>query len=335
MVTSDRRTVTIDQSAVRPTAGPSDVVIAVERVGICGSDAHVYDGTHPYLGYPQVQGHEVVGRIVAVGELVVSAAVGDRVVIEPTVPCGECIACRRQSPNCCVRLDVIGITLPGGLSEEIAVPASMVHIVGDLDAEVAVFVEPIAVAVHAVTRAGVRAGDDLLVLGAGSIGRSIAIAARDVGARVLVAERTPARAEMLGALGFSVCGTSDDELRQAVLDFTGPEGPGTVIDATGSGLLIGLAVQMVANSGRVVVVGISQDDLVVPVSLITRKEVSILGSRNSDGDFPRAIEVARRNAETLRATITERLPLELAESAFRSVLESTALGKAIVVFGIQ
>jgi threonine dehydrogenase-like Zn-dependent dehydrogenase len=234
-----------------------------------------------------------------------------------------------------VRLDVIGITLPGGLSEQIAVPASMVHIVGDLEAEVAVFVEPIAVAVHALTRAGVRAGDSLLVLGAGSIGRSIAIAARDAGARVLVAERTRARAEMLGGLGFAVCGTGEDDLREAMLGFAGQDGPGIVIDATGSGLLIGLAVQMVANSGRVVVVGISQDDLVVPVSLLTRKEISILGSRNSQGDFPRAIEVARRNADTLSATITQRLPLELAEEAFRSVLESTALGKVIVVFDSQ
>jgi 2-desacetyl-2-hydroxyethyl bacteriochlorophyllide A dehydrogenase len=331
VVTADRLTVEVDGLTGAPEPAEGEVVIAVERVGVCGSDAHVYEGTHPYLGYPQVQGHEVVGRVVQLGAGVTTPAVGERVVLEPTVPCGHCVACRRGSPNACVRLDVIGITLPGGLSEALAVPAVMVHPVDGLDPDVAVFVEPLAIAVHAINRAEVAAGDDVVVIGAGSIGRSIALAALDAGARVLVVERTAQRAEIVRRLGVDVCGTGELEFRAAVLDFAGPDGPGIVIDATGSGELVGTAVDLVAHSGCVVVVGISQDDLVVPIALLTRKEVAILGSRNSERDFPRAIDVARRNADALREMITDRLPLDQAEAAFRSVLERTSFGKVLVV----
>jgi L-gulonate 5-dehydrogenase len=330
-VTADPRTVHIDTATGTPAAAPGEVVVAVERVGVCGSDAHVYEGTHPYLGYPQVQGHEVVGRIVEAGEGVSTALMGERVVIEPTVPCGHCVACRRGSPNCCVRLDVLGITLPGGLSEAMAVPSAMVHPVGDLPADVAVFVEPLAVAVHAVKRAGVGPGDDVVVIGAGSIGRSIVFAARDAGARVLVVERTPERAELVRRIGVAVCGSGDAEFRDAVAAFSGVDGPGIVIDATGSGELVRTALDLVAHSGVVVVVGISQDDLVVPIAMLTRKEVALLGSRNSERDFPHAIDVARRNASELCGMITDRLPLEQTEAAFRSVLDRTSFGKVLVV----
>jgi L-gulonate 5-dehydrogenase len=330
-VTADPRTVRIDSGTGMPAAAAGEVVVAVERVGVCGSDAHVYEGTHPYLGYPQVQGHEVVGRVVQTGEGVSESLLGERVVIEPTVPCGRCVACRRGSPNCCVRLDVLGITLPGGLSEAIAVPCAMVHPVGALPADVAVFVEPLAVAVHAVKRAGVGPGDDVVVIGAGSIGRSIVFAARDAGARVLVVERTPERAALVRRIGVAVCGSEDGEFRQAVAAFSGVDGPGVVIDATGSGELVRTALDLVAHSGVVVVVGISQDDLVVPIAMLTRKEVALLGSRNSERDFPHAIDVARRNADELLGMITERLPLEQTEAAFRSVLDRTSFGKVLVV----
>ncbi len=331
VVTSRPFAVAIDQAAGRPAAAPGEVVVAVERVGVCGSDAHVYEGTHPYLAYPQVQGHEFVGRVVEVGPGVDTRRLGTRVVIEPTVPCGACVACRRGHGNCCVRLDVLGITMPGGLSQVIALPAGMAHDVGDLDADVAVLVEPLAIAVHALGRAGVMRGETVVVIGAGSIGRSLVVAALDSGARVLVAERTPERADLLRALDVVVCGTDAASLQRAVRDFAGVDGPGVVIDATGSGELIRAALDIVAHSGVVVVVGISQDELSVPVAMLTRKEVSILGSRNSESDFPRAIAVARRNAHVLRSMITARVPLERSEWAFRSVLERTSLGKIVVV----
>jgi L-gulonate 5-dehydrogenase len=331
VLTAGPREVELDRGALHALPAAQEVVIAVERVGVCGSDAHVYEGTHPYLAYPQIQGHEVVGRIVAVGKDVMAARIGERVVLEPTVPCGHCAACRRGSPNCCVRLDVMGVTLPGGLSETLTVPVSMVHGVGDLEPDIAVLVEPLAIAVHAVARAEVRPGERVVVIGAGSIGRSVVLAALDRDASVLVVERTPGRAKLLEHLDVALCSADEADVRRSGREFAGADGPGVVIDSTGSGELIRLAVDLVAHSGRVVVIGISQDDLTVPVALLTRKEASILGSRNSDAEFPLAIDIARRNAAALGKMITARLPLAEAENAFRSVLERTSLGKVIVV----
>lgn len=332
-LTTGPRTVALDDAQESARPGPGEIQVAVERVGVCGSDAHVYEGTHPYLSYPQVQGHEVVGRVAARGDGVEALTVGERVVLEPTVSCGRCFACRTGHPNCCVELRVMGVTLPGGLRETFTVPTGMVHPVGDLEPDIAVLVEPLAIAVHAVERGEVSAGERVVVIGAGSIGRSVVIAALDRGAEVLVVERTPERAALLDHLGVAVCSTDDADIRRSVHEFAGADGPGIVIDTTGSARLIEVAVGVVAHSGRIVVVGISPEEADLPVALLTRKEVSILGSRNSCGDFPRAIGIARRNAAALGRMITARFPLSGAEEAFRSVLERTSLGKVLVVVG--
>ena len=313
-------------------------LLRVELVGICGSDAHVYSGTHPYLNYPLVQGHEVVGIVEALGASTTSAGprirLGDRAVLEPTLACGECIACRRGHANCCVRLDVHGITLPGGLSEIIEVAASSLHPVPELDPEVAVLVEPLAVALHAIDRAAVSETDTVLILGAGSLGRSAVLAAHHRGARVVVAERTPARRGILRQLGAeAVCGTDRGDIIAAVQELAGEDGCTVVVDTTGSSALLALALEVVAHSGCVVAVGISPESLSIPVALLSRKEVTLLGSRNSVHDFPEAIRVARAHADALHATIGARVPFSRAQDAFRMVLDGSVPGKVVVDVG--
>lgn len=334
VITEDVRRVVVHQVADSAIPGTGQVTIRIELVGVCGSDAHVYEGTHPYLNYPQVQGHEIVGIIDAVGPGT-HVPVGARVVVEPTVACGECIACRRGRPNCCRRLHVMGITRPGGLSETLVVDEIHTHEVGRLHPDAAVLIEPLAVALHAVDRARVTAADTVLVIGAGSIGRVAVVAARSRGARVLVAERTIERRVILETLGAeSVIGTGTAELTDAVAEFTGGDGCTVIIEATGNAELLRLALDLVAYSGTVVAVGISEDNLSVPVSLLSRKEVALLGSRNSDHDFPGAIELARAHQAALRATISDRVMLSDAEAAFLSVLNRSAVGKVVVVMPI-
>lgn len=320
--------------ATPPAAlAPDEALLRVEVVGICGSDAHVFEGTHPYLGYPQVQGHEVVGIVEALGTDAggVGVTVGERVVLEPTMPCGACIACRRGRPNCCVRLGVHGITLPGGLSRRLPVRAASLHPVPGLDAEIAVLVEPLAVALHAIDRAHIGPDDTVLVLGAGSIGRSAVVAARHRGARVIAAERTPARRPLLEALGAdTVVPIERAAVERAIAAATGQDGCTVVVDTTGNGALLALALDVVAHSGAVVAVGISPDLLDIPVALLTRKEVSLLGSRNSAGDFPEAIRIATANADALRASIGARVPFARAQEAFQMVLDGSIPGKVVV-----
>jgi threonine dehydrogenase-like Zn-dependent dehydrogenase len=224
-----------------------------------------------------------------------------------------------------------GITLPGGLSRFLPVPAASLHPVPGLDAEVAVLVEPLAVALHAVDRARTGTDDTVLVLGAGSIGRSAVLAARHRGARVIAAERSPARRPLLEMLGAdAVVSVDRDAVAQAVSDATDGDGCTVVVDTTGSGRLLALALDVVAHAGAVVALGISPDLLEVPVPLLTRKEITLLGSRNSAGDFPEAIRMATANADILRRTIGARVPFARAQEAFQLVLDGSVPGKVIV-----
>lgn len=294
-----------------PAPGPGQALLAIEAVGLCGSDFHLYDGRHPYAHFPQIQGHEIVARIEAFGpgyDGPLSA--GDRVVVEPLNPCGRCFACRRGRYNCCASLQVMGAHIPGGLREFAAVPAGRLYPVGDMPRPAAVLVEPLTIGLQCVVRAGITDGDLVAVIGAGPIGLAAVLGAADRGARVLVADRVASRLELAGRLGAAaVVNTEREDLGAAVARFTGGDGAAVVIEATGVPALIRAALDCVAHSGTVVVVGISDGEVSIPVGLFSRKEVSILGSRNNTGLFPEAIALAARHAERISALVTHTYPL--------------------------
>ena len=248
-----------------PPPVPSDgqALVRVEAVGLCGSDYHLYDGTHPYSHFPQVQGHELVGLVEALpAGHPDGLRVGQRVAVEPLVNCGICFACRRGRYNCCADLKVMGAHVPGGLADRVAVAADRLYPTGDLPAEIAVLTEPVSIGLQCVHRASVAAPDHVVILGAGPIGQAAALGAADRGAQVLVADKEPSRlahARRLGA--HRLVDTTAEDLAGAVADFTGGEGAAVVIDATGVPALIRLGVDLVAHSGTVVVVGISTADV--------------------------------------------------------------------------
>lgn len=290
-----------------PVPEPSDghAVIRVEAVGLCGSDYHIFDGTHPYAVFPQVQGHEFVGTVVAsLGDRsTVSVETGERVVVDPLRGCGTCFPCTRGKPNCCVDVTVMGVQVPGGLADYVSVPAGQLIPAGDLPASTAVLTEPVAIGSHAVRRGGVAAGDDVVVLGAGPIGLAATLAAADRGARVLVADRIAGRLDVAAKAGaVRTVDTSDEDLTDAVAGFSA--GVAVVIEATGVPALVRLAVDLVAHSGTVVVVGISTAEVGLTVSDLSRKEINLLGSRNSAGEFATAVELVTRRADVVAGWVT-------------------------------
>ena len=202
------------RSGPPPSASDGQAVVAVEAVGLCGSDYHLFDGTHPYASYPQIQGHEVTGVIAELepghsGPL----RVGQRVAIEPLLPCGSCFACRRGRSNCCERLRVMGAHVAGGLADLFAVPVNRLYSTGDLPPDTAVLTEPLSIGLQAVSRAGVVDGDNVVVIGAGPIGLFAALGALDRGGRVLVADRVANRLEHATRLGaVEVVDTTTDDL---------------------------------------------------------------------------------------------------------------------------
>ncbi|MCL6649497.1 MAG: alcohol dehydrogenase catalytic domain-containing protein, partial [Chloroflexi bacterium] len=201
------RVVTVDE----PKPGPDEALLRMRRVGICGTDLHIYQG-HLDHRVPRggILGHETFGEVVT-APAGSGFAPGDRVVVEPLSVCGACRACRMGASYLCYSLKVLGVDLPGGLQEYWAVPtARLLRVPAGVPDDVAGVIEPLAVAVHDVRRAGVNADDVVLVFGGGPIGALIALVCRQRGARVAVAEINPFRVDWLKGCGLEVLGPGVD-----------------------------------------------------------------------------------------------------------------------------
>lgn len=321
------------QDVERPVAAPGEALIAVAAVGLCGSDFHLYSGSHPYARFPQTQGHEVVGRIAAFGPGSLGThEIGELVVVQPFFPCGQCFACRRNRGNCCVDLKVMGAHMPGALAEFIVAPLSHLEPLGDLPVLTAAMVEPMTIGLQSVVRAGVGPGDTVVVLGAGPIGLAAVLGAADRGARVLVADRIADRLNRARTLGAeAVVDTSVDDLRAAVEAFTDRDGAAVVVEATGAPAMIRSAVDLVAYSGTVVVVGISNQEVSLPIIDLTRKEINILGSRNSTDLFGAAVDLVRRYADTVAPMVTHTFPFAEVDVAIRFAMEHPQEVEKVVI----
>lgn len=314
-----------------PDPKPDEVLVHIEQVGICGSDVGLYGGTHPSATFPTIQGHEFVGTVLEPGPRADLTA-GQRVVVEPLLACGTCHACRAGRGNACAHLRVIGAEAPGALQEQLSVPAPLVHLADDLSPDIAVLTEPMSISLQGVHRGRIAAGERVLILGAGPIGQGCTVAANDLGADVMVTDLVAPRLELASALGASRTVHAPTEgLAEAVADWTGGEGVSAVIDATGVPAVVRTAFDLVAHAGRIVLIGISTADLVVPLSLYTRKELDILGSRNNAGLFPSAVDLVRRHADAVGALVTHRLPLREVQVALDLVRDHPEETQKVVV----
>jgi L-gulonate 5-dehydrogenase len=322
---------------VRETSEPAPVagqaIVRVEAVGLCGSDFHLFHGTHPYARFPQTQGHEFVGVVEEFGAGYDGpVSIGQRVAVEPVIPCGQCFACRRGRYNCCVELKVMGAHVPGALSEKVAVRASALYPVGDLPARVAVLSEPMSIGLQCVVRADVSTEDTVVVIGAGPIGQAVVLSAVDRGARVLVTDRIGKRLQMATRLGAErVVNTSAEDLNVSVAEFTGGEGAAVVVEATGVPALLRRAFDLVAPSGTIVVVGISDQEVSIPVIEFSRKEVDVLGSRNNSGIFADAVDLVGRHRDRVAALVTHTFPLAQVPAAIQYAINNPEDVEKVVI----
>jgi L-gulonate 5-dehydrogenase len=298
--------------------GPAEALVRVERVGICGSDLHIFAGHHPTATLPRVQGHEVSARIDALppsydGPL----RPGSRVAIDPFIVCGSCYPCSIGHPSCCPNARVLGAHLDGFLQEWAAVPISALHDTSRLTADEACLVEPASIGHHAVARADVQPGEQALIIGGGPIGACIAIACLDRGARVAVADMLPGRLEIARALGVELTLIpGNDDIPARVRDWTRGEGAHVTFDAVGSPAVIRQCVELVAPAGRVVIAGLSDREVSLPIVDFTYKELTILGSRGSGGRFAESVDLVRRRRNAFTRLITHHVPLNQVQSAF-------------------
>ena len=308
-----------------PDAGePEDgeVLIRPEAVGLCGSDFHYFLG---HLGdavgpdpYPRVQGHEFAGVVEAVGSgCPPGLRVGERVAVWPVTACGHCYPCRIGRRNVCSNISLVGIHRHGALQERVRVPADQVFAVGDLDPPASALIEPVSIAVRAIVRSRLEAGEKAVVLGAGPIGQALATAALDRGASVLLVDRVASRVERGRAIGAELLAVgADDDLVAAGREWAGDEGPEVVFEATGVPELVQTAVRLVSQAGRVLVVGLSAHDAPLRVGDLAFREIDVLGVSCCNGDeFAEAASLVARRREALAGLVTHEFTLDEAPMA--------------------
>jgi len=317
----------------RPSPGPGEVLIDVAAVGICGSDVHLFRGEHPYRVFPTVYGHEFSGRVAALGEGVSGVEAGASVVVEPLIACGRCYPCRQGRPNCCVELRVIGVHRDGGLQGSVAVPAACVYsIPADLDAHIAALCEPFSIGMQAASRGEIAAGDRVVILGAGPIGLTVLATARSRGAEVAMVDLLPERLEHAARWGADLLiDASHEDTKAMVLGFTDAEGASVVVEATGSRKAMESTVDLVAAGGRIVLVGVTTEPVTFRGLEFTRKELTILGSRNNAGRFGEAVRFVLEHREAVAGMISQRFPLSEVGAAFRLAESNPARVCKVVV----
>jgi 2-desacetyl-2-hydroxyethyl bacteriochlorophyllide A dehydrogenase len=285
------------------------VLVRPRRIGICGTDYHIFEGKHPYLEYPRVMGHELAVEIVEAPEDA-NLRSGEIFALNPYVSCGHCIACRRGKPNCCTQISVIGVHQDGGMATQLVVPPENLIPVEGLTLDQAATIEFLAIGAHAVRRAAVTSGDRVLVVGAGPIGLGVALFASLCGGAIAVLdgqyERAQVAASIAGATAYSL-----ENLQACLHDFTSGESFDVVFDATGSSRAMERGFDYVAHGGRYVLVSVVKDPICFMDPDFHRKELTLLGSRNATAqDFERVVGAIRDGSVPVERLITHRTSLD-------------------------
>ncbi len=301
-----------------PVAKKREVLIKVLVAGICGSDLHAYRGTQPFLSYPRVLGHEIAGEIAEVGEGIKELRRGDLVTVDPVFSCGKCYACRVGRGNCCKDVKVIGVHMDGGFSEYITVPADIVcKAPEDIAPEILALTEPLSIGVQANNRADVSGEDIVAILGAGTIGLTSLLVAKSKDCRVIIADLIPNRLKLAKELGADkVVNVREEDLMEAITEFTKGDGASVVIEATGTSKAVEDSIKIASSAGRIVILGLTNDSVrISPIDLI-RKELDFKGSRLNNKLFPNVLALLPSIKNKVRKLITHRFNIKDINAAF-------------------
>ncbi len=298
--------------------GPGEVLVKVERAGICGSDIHILHGSNPFARYPRVIGHEFAGHVVEKGAGVDGVSVGDGVVIDPVIACGHCYPCRIGRPNVCSNLQVLGVHRDGGFRDYVVVPAAnCVRVPAGLPIAIATLAEPFSVAANVLSRTGISAEDTVLIYGAGTVGLTVLQVARLHGARCIISDVDDSRLER--ARGYGAAATINPRAA-SVPDMVRGEndglGPTVVIDGAGIPALLEEACRVVSPAGRIGLLGFSPAPCNISQQQIVAKELSLVGSRLNRRFIPQVVQWLAEGKIKPEAMITQTIPAADARAAF-------------------
>ncbi|MBP2634725.1 MAG: yjmD 1 [Firmicutes bacterium] len=290
----------------------NEVLIKVRSLGICGSDIGAYMGTNPLVSYPRIIGHEVAGEVIEVSADETELVVGDHVVLEPYVYCGKCYPCQNGRTNCCENLTVLGVHIDGAMSEYFSHPRHLVHKVpADIPWNLLAMVEPLTISMHAVKRSRVKKGEHVVITGSGPIGLLAAQYALTLEAIPIVVDPVEERLAFAKKLGVkhTINPVAADAVAE-IKNITNGRMAEVIIEASGNAAAIRSSIDYVSYSGRTSLVGWPKSEISLPTALFTKKELDIVGSRNSFHSFPESVKLIAENRVDVAAVITKTISFE-------------------------
>lgn len=316
-----------------PKAG--EVLIRIMKIGVCGSDIHVWHGKHPFTSYPVTQGHEVSGEIAALGAGVENLEVGQKVTIQPQVVCGKCYPCRHGKYNLCETLKVMGFQTTGVASEYFSVDAAKVTpLPQEMSFDEGAMIEPLAVAVHAVRKFGDMQGMRVAVLGAGPIGILVAQAAKGMGAEsVLITDISDLRLEKARQCGVDFCvNTREADFGEALVSSFGPDKADVIYDCAGNNVTMGQAIRCARKGSTIILVAVFAGMAEVDLAVLNDHELDLnttMMYRNED--YLGAIELVRAGKVDLKPLISKHFAFRDYAEAYRYIDENRETTMKVII----
>ena len=296
----------------------NNILVKMRAAGICGSDVGIYHGTNAAATYPRVIGHEMVGVVEEIGSNVKKLKVGDRIIVNQVVSCGECYPCRHNRGNVCDHLEVRGVHRDGGYREYMAVPEEDCYILPDnlSDAD-SVMIEPTTIAIQSLSRAEIEDDDVIFIIGCGALGSSILRIARLTNAKIIVGDIVDDKLnDALKNGAHYAVNLSHEDFEEKVKEYSNGRGPTVTIDAACTKDSLMNAIKVTGNAGRVITMGFSITPTEVNQFLITSKELDVRGSRLQNKKFGEAIKLINEGKIDLSGAVSHTFNYLDAQKAF-------------------
>lgn len=306
----------------------NEVKVAVKAVGICGTDLHIFHDGRADVQFPRIMGHELSGLVTEVGSAVTNVKVGDHVVLDPVFACNECKICKDGHQNVCDNVKCYGVQMDGGYCDEIVVEDYHLYSYDPkITYEQAALAEPFSIGVNIIKRGMVTAADKMVIIGCGTIGLCILQAAKGMGAQVLISDVVDEKLAKAKEMGADVIVNSKNEnLKEAVEKFA-KGGADIVVDAVGVTPLTQQSIDLVCPTGRIVVIGFDAKPMEIPPVTVTKKELTIVGSRMNCHQFPTVMEWLNEGKINSDLMVSRTYSVDDIQKAFE---ETLANGKDIV-----
>jgi len=313
----------------------NEVLLRIQKIGICGSDIHVYHGKHPATPYPVVQGHEYSAIVEAVGSKVTKIKPGMKATARPQLVCGKCTPCKRGQYNVCQKLRVQGFQAPGVAQDLFVVPEERVVVIPDhISLDYGAMIEPVAVAAHSTNRAAALKGINVVVSGAGTIGNLVAQFTKARGARkVLITDVSDYRLNIAKECGIEgVLNVGKDSFEEKADDFFGSEGFQVGFEAAGVQTSLDVLLKHVENGGEVVILGVYAENPRINMFYVGEHELKVIGSlMYRHEDYLDAVEAISSNKIRLEPLISNHFPFEKYDEAYRFIDEQKDRSMKVII----